>query len=404
MARKLDKLKRFGFALATIGLVAAYQNCSLSPSYVAGTSALSSLNKGCDQPLAQVFAKTYYTFARRECTSCHDNGEAGASRAFADSNLSLAFDKFRSLGRARVETMMLNAGHKPPHTGPQNQGLVDSSKPLWVAAETAAARCTGANPFITTAKAAPAAVYTTKPADGAVWPKLIWDLDVDVADRGLLNTVHATFTLEVRGYRNSAGDSIGYQFKNPVFQIKAGSADPGYRIQNIAMNLNDLDLTSFTTYALLNAVVTGTTAANLGVNSAVSAAPTSSLTVDATDTFALRFTSLQATTDPASNNIGDGGGGNTNPTTPGQTPVTYADLISANQTLGVFSASCTNCHRAGNAQGSFNITTYASAFALRATIQARMNNQQNPMPPGGLLGADKRAVVDRWINGGATER
>lgn len=392
------------FAGVVLAVFAGFQNCSLTPSYEAGVSALSSLNKGCNQSIAQVFAKTYYPFMRNECTSCHDNGEAGNARAFADADLSSAFDKFISLGRTRVEAQMLNAGHKPPHTGPQNQGLIDSTKERWVLAEANAARCAGSNPFVTTAQTAPAAVYTTTPADSATWPKLSWDLDVTSVDPSLANMVHATFTIEIRRYLNASGDGIGYQFRNPTVQIKANSPDPGYRVQQINMNLNGADLTSFTIYSLLNAVVTGTAATNLGANAAISAAPTSTLSVSATDTFAMRFASFKGTTDPASNNIGDGGGGGDSGSTPGQPPVTYADLMSANQTLGVFSAYCVGCHRAGNTAGSFNISTYATAAAMKATIQARMNNQANPMPPGGLLGADKRALVDRWINGGALQQ
>lgn len=43
------------------------------------------------------------------------------------------------------------------------------------------------------------------------------------------------------------------------------------------------------------------------------------------------------------------------------------------------------------------------SLEVRALIQSRINNANNPMPPSGLMSIDERAIVDIWVSGGAPQ-
>lgn len=83
--------------------------------------------------------------------------------------------------------------------------------------------------------------------------------------------------------------------------------------------------------------------------------------------------------------------------------VTFTDLISANQTLGIFTQSCVGCHSGGAPAAGLDLTNYTAAKAKASMITARMSNTGAPMPPSGLLGAAARQVVTTWVNGGALQ-
>ncbi|MGZ3721721.1 MAG: hypothetical protein ACXVA9_02245, partial [Bdellovibrionales bacterium] len=80
--------------------------------------------------------------------------------------------------------------------------------------------------------------------------------------------------------------------------------------------------------------------------------------------------------------------------------VRYADLVSANQALGVFTQSCVSCHSGGNPPANLNLQDYNAARGSAALIQTRMNSTTAPMPPTGLLPLAKTQVIDSWIAGG----
>lgn len=164
---------------AIVALLMVYQNCSFDAKH-SGDFA-SSFGKSCQAILKTAYRNTYYSSWFRSgnnsqnCTPCHaGGGEAGPTRSFAHSDFEKAFEAFSTIGRTRVQLNGVNPAHKPPHTGPQNQSIIDSAAATWRAAEAAAADCSGSVEVVTVSKAAPANVYTTNPADNAAvaWPRL----------------------------------------------------------------------------------------------------------------------------------------------------------------------------------------------------------------------------------------
>src|SRR5262249_8911211 len=83
--------------------------------------------------------------------------------------------------------------------------------------------------------------------------------------------------------------------------------------------------------------------------------------------------------------------------------ITFNDLIGQNPQYNVFRTSCMGCHSGATPAGSLDITSYAAAQAVSATILSRTGNNNAPMPPGGLLGPTPREAVSIWVNGGAPE-
>lgn len=408
-------VRRLALALSAVLMVVAFQNCSLSSEHDTGAMATDTIvaGKGCDAYLMQAFKNLYYQpwftsgDANHNCLPCHAaGGEAGPQRSFANADINLAFSAFAALGRSRVEANGQNAGHKPPHTGPQNSDIVSSAQATWNAAEAAASACNGGTELFTVAKKAPANVYTTTPADTATtpWPMLSWDLDSDIV--GATNQVHMTASVEIRRFLDRSQNppvAIGYQFRNPTVRIKGTNPGATYRIQSISMKINGQAYAYMTAYELLDATVSGTSSFNLAQGSAFAAAPTPTLTAVAADEFQLRFGSIVdgAGSPPMPNPMP-----NPMPTpTPNPNPVTatFASLQSNDPTVGVFRNRCNSCHNAANKSGNLDITSYTAAKAVASTIKSRVNNGNNPMPPSGLLSANERALISAWVDNGTPQ-
>lgn len=408
-------MKKVLIGSAVVALLMVYQNCSFDARHSGGVTDTLSLGKSCQDILKNAYKTTYYNAwfrngnATQNCVPCHaGGGEAGPSRSFAHADFEQAFAAFSTIGRTRVQLNGVNPNHKPPHTGPQNQFIIDSAQSTWKAAEAAAATCNGSAEIVTVSKSAPANVYTSNPSDNAAtaWPRINFDLDTELKDATLADKVHMTISLEMRRFMDNTKTppvAIGYQFRNPTVTVKTvNGVTPTYRIVGISMMYNDAPYTYMTAYNLMDINVNSTTGVNLAPGSAFAAAPTPSLSVRNTDQFGIRFSAiLDANGEPVTVPIGGGAGGGGGTTIP--TRVTFADLNSANPVTGVFSRSCRNCHNANNASGSLDLTNYAASVAVASTIRARMNNAANPMPPGAILGNTDRAVVDVWIDGGTPQ-
>jgi hypothetical protein len=83
--------------------------------------------------------------------------------------------------------------------------------------------------------------------------------------------------------------------------------------------------------------------------------------------------------------------------------VHFSDLVSSNQTLGIFTQSCVSCHSGASPSSGLDLTNYAMASAMAATIQTRINSTTAPMPPSGLISTAGRGVINTWVTGGALQ-
>ena len=379
-------------------LLLGYQNCSMNSHMEYSSATFFSLGSSCDDITKQAFVKTYYPVLRNKCVSCHVPGGSG-NGFFASADVQEAASAFVSKGRARVEHNFVNAGHHPPYTGPDNQPTIDANKPIWAAADTAYNSCMtskGGTSYVVTAAKNTPAIYNGTAAANGPYTHVEWDLNSDVA-ASLAGKIPATVGIDIRR-AVMAGSVVGYEFRNPTVRLNSAAAVP-VQLVGLRLVLNDIVLNDMTTFSLLD--FTGDTTTNTIMMSG--GAGLAAVTVANADTFGLRFDMV---------NVGGASVGGPAPApTPAPTPtptpvptaVSFTQLQSTDAVLGVFRRSCNGCHNAGNMSGGFNITDYASAKGLASTINARMNNAGNPMPPSGMLGTMDRAVVNVWVTTGTPQ-
>ena len=236
-------------------LVAFYQNCSMSSHVEYASSTLFSVGSECDDVTKQAFQQTYYASFRSKCASCHAPGGTG-NGFFASGDFAEAASSFVSMGRSRIESNFVSAGHRPPFTGPANQPIVDGSQAIWAAADTAYNKCmtdkNQAGGVITTTKTAPT-IYT---AAAGTFVNMQWNLTNDVAPV-LQGKIPATISIDIRRAIVS-GSVVGYEFRNPTARLNSASAAQ-VRLKGMRIVLNDIVLNDVTTYSLLDYLVGSTT-------------------------------------------------------------------------------------------------------------------------------------------------
>ncbi len=69
----------------------------------------------------------------------------------------------------------------------------------------------------------------------------------------------------------------------------------------------------------------------------------------------------------------------------------------------IISSNCVECHSGAGAQGGVRLENFEQVSASIVRVNARMNDRNNPMPPGSLIGIVMRQTVMDWIDGGLLE-
>ena len=67
--------------------------------------------------------------------------------------------------------------------------------------------------------------------------------------------------------------------------------------------------------------------------------------------------------------------------------------------------SCTTCHGGPSPSAGLDLTTYQNVrfSAEQGNLVSRVNSVTNPMPPNGLISADARQKIDKWVQDGFPE-
>jgi hypothetical protein len=389
---------------STIGaavLLVAFNNCGegFMTMQVNSVDSLSLSGKTCEDQLLKTYESTYHSFLSRTCNNCHINGPGIG--AFASPNVRVSYNSFISVGATKITNQAMNANHKPPYTGTQNTSLMTSYTASWAQANTDYATCIaeggtpgdGGGEIPTTgvvlksiSKAVPANLATT-------FVRIEWDLEAQDS-----NKLPLILGIEIRkAVLNNV--TQGYEFRNPTLRMKTADGN-SYYVRALNMYINGQLQTDVTTYSNIENTITTTTNVNLAPGFANGWA---ALTPAATDMIAMEFSNAKkvtGTTTPPPTTPTDPTTPPTDPTTPTTpTAVTYTQLVASG---GVFAQSCIGCHGA-NGAGGLNLTSYTAAKNAAANIKARMNNANNPMPTGGLLGQAQRDKVDAWIAAGTPQ-
>lgn len=394
-------LHRIMILLGVIGLVVSFQNCGMTPSHTGGSSDNSLASKGCGNFLKEAYRQTYYPVFRNSahCVGCHaESGQAGDSRWFAASNFDMAYERFSSIGRSKIESFAVSQ-HKPPYTGADLQPIVNTAQSLWTEAENAESACSGSLEVVTTAKSIPTTITTVTDPNAApgtaAWTTLSWNLDQDMKKTTMNGKIKANFSFQIRRVDQAGDLNDYYQVRNPTVQITAPAEGnpavvPTFTFQRVMTVVNSALNTNFTAWRELNAATNSTTGQNL-----TPGAGYFNLYIKPSDQVALAFEAIlkggQPIVDPG------GGGGVTLPN------ITYADLMNGSGPYGVFASRCISCHGGNRSDGGFRIDNYTSAFNNRMTIINRVQSSGNPMPPGAFMSQGNRDIVQKWIDIGAPQ-
>lgn len=97
----------------------------------------------------------------------------------------------------------------------------------------------------------------------------------------------------------------------------------------------------------------------------------------------------------------DDSNGQTTTETPIEKTVTYNADVSK-----IMTNYCTTCHAGSAASAGLDLTTYSNTknAAKNGNLVSRMNNTNNPMPPSGILSAETRQLIDKWVKDGFPEK
>lgn len=394
--KKIINLKHISLSIAGLILVIAFNNCgegfvAQQVALSSGSSSLFSVDAGesCEAALMRVYQKTYHPFLSQTCGACHTNGPGLGD--FGSQDLATAFTSFTSVGATKINSQSLNTGHKPPATGDHNAARINELNTVWAASQTDYADCVSASGGGTAGKYVVTTHGKTVPANltATTFVRMEWDLETESS-----NKVPLVAGIEIR--RGVVGGTTrGYELRNPTLRLKSlASGNFASRALNII--LNDKLKSEITTYSNIDIVISAITNLNLSPGSAnafMEATP------DNSDKIALDFSSIKPT-DSTNTGMPATGGGTGGGTPAPVTVPTYTQLAAAG---GIFANSCFGCHNAGNARGGLDMTTYNGSRTAAINIRSRVNNANNPMPTGGLLGQAQRDAITAWVDAGTPQ-
>lgn len=80
--------------------------------------------------------------------------------------------------------------------------------------------------------------------------------------------------------------------------------------------------------------------------------------------------------------------------------ITYADLMRAGDSRGIFANSCVSCHSAALPSGGLNLADRGQTQSRIGAIIDRMEGRGAVMPPTGALGSGPVSLIRQWQSGG----
>ncbi len=86
---------------------------------------------------------------------------------------------------------------------------------------------------------------------------------------------------------------------------------------------------------------------------------------------------------------------------PATTAVTYESEVGK-----LMTNYCISCHSGDKPADGVDLTTYENVKkqAEKGELTEKMNDENDPMPPSGMLTASKRKIIDDWISNGMPEK
>lgn len=371
-------------------LLGLFQNCGrmgfiAEKGSVAGLSSLGVT--ACEGLLKTTYSKTYFPILSVACNRCHSN-------AHGSTDLETSFTGFMAKG---VNLINYKATHPHGDNGLDLTNQIASLTPQWESGQADYASCVASASagdaqmgFKFKLNSKTIANLDATKADQKNWKPVEWDLDKE-GPSDVTTQFGAYFKMEAR-YFLQQGNVVGIEFRNPSMRLKATGQN--IKVTGLSFYLDKELQSNITTYSDVVALIVDIKDTLLapGAANALAYYPSANANTEvAVEISNIKFT--DETPAPPT----------TMPPPPTSTPVTFAQLVSGDATLGVFKKNCTSCHSGATPPKGLDLTNYDMAKAAANTILMRINNSAMPMPPSGLVPQTERDVVSRWVSGGTPQ-
>lgn len=262
---KLMNLRILQVVALGVFLSVFYTNCSGTQK--GQENAIVGLDSGsfglaCEDQIKSKYSKIIQPFLSQEktCGSCHIEGGIGLG-SFASKDTETSYNSFKSAGFSKITLQAVNAGHKPPHTGPQNKTAINNISVIWPKVESDYLACLskvdggGADESILTSSKPAVNIYNNKATQ-----TLSWDLEIaDDLDKLEERTVSAVVSVDIKIlYQTVDGveNVIGYIFSDPKIQLKTASDQ--IIVEGVYVYINDQLIQSQTAFTFVSKVIAGT--------------------------------------------------------------------------------------------------------------------------------------------------
>lgn len=385
-------------AAAILSFAAILSGCGSAMESGAGVGGSGSLggsqSVNCDTKLIPAF-NPYYTVLKQQCNACHVQGGPG-NGAFADANLTNAFNIFKQKTESKVYTYAIDANHKAPFSGPENIPLLDQPKQIWNTAMVAYNDCMGTPGGGGGGGSTPppgggtVAIFTQNRTvnlvAGAAGMTVTWLLDSELVNANP-DLAGAKLTALIEG-----NGSVNPYVVISNIQITGGTTSLYAR--NVGVKIADTLVAAPTgaTFSTAERYIPKAATRNLAKSGGAMVVPVASLT---NIQIALGFEKLEQS--KLDGFVVD------------FDPPTHTQLVSNNAPAikQIFNLRCTSCHNAGNAKGGVDLTNYNSIFG-REVIPFDPERSlifnaiaTGAMPPTGALPTAEKDSVRFWILDGA---
>ena len=241
-------VRKLKIMLALLASVLVYQNCG-GEFNANGQGVLYASLSSCEAGTQPLFQSTFYPFTTQNCVSCHTAAGPGLG-AFADPNISYAYSAFTLLSAATIASYATNAGHAPPHTGPQNNAAMNPIMSTWKTSTNCSAN--GGSGVITTSQKA-MNLTTAGPTYGVGAAEVIsWDLSSEVSNiKGIVGTLQIKVYVDQHQI-GPGNNSYNYVFLDPTILNNSTS---NIHIRGIHLYINGNLAGTVTAYNLVDVVL-----------------------------------------------------------------------------------------------------------------------------------------------------
>jgi len=332
-------------------------------------------SKACDADLQDIFKNEFHPFLKTNCSLCHVEGGPGIGH-FAQPDWIKAWAQFESIGTNAIIRNATNNNHKPPYTGNRHASFLQTLKLKWEQAYHEKTQCeisqNGFDPLKTPFKSQSIIIPELSNSD---WVTLTWDLYNQAENLAQNNLVNAQFRIEIRNFIVD-NKILGYEFRNPQVRIMGNS---GIQFKDLFFWINNTKKSDLSYYSQINKVVYQSNDwVNLMENNSSAFLVTDQ---NPESVIALEFDKVTIDIEV----------------------INYSDLVGNDVKYNVFQTSCIGCHNSGSALGGLDLTSYNQSRLRADTIISRMKNSSRPMPPSGVLDANRIRLVEQWVEAGTPQ-